>query len=136
MRHLKTYKLFESGDYSDLEYDIRDIVVDLEDLGEISVYITTTLDDKPIIIFQQHNSVIYKNLAFKFSDIEYYVFRIVKYLGKEKIDKISYLSYDQWNKFPVSLRTLRTREIVNLENEKDLDKIKSDRIVNLEIILK
>ena len=135
MRHLKPYKLFESNDYSDLEYDIRDIVADLEDLDEIKVYITTTLDDKPIIIFQ-HKS----NLEFNFVDIEYYVFRIVKYLGKEKIDKISYLTYDQWNKFRFSLSpwtiSLRTREIVNLENEKDLDKIKSDRMVNLDIVLK
>jgi hypothetical protein len=134
LKHLKPYKLFESGDYSDLEYDIRDIVIDLEDLGEISVYVTTTLDDKPIIIFQ-HNSANYtgKNLTFKFSDIEYYVFRIVKYLGEEKIDKISYLSYDQWSRFTVSLRN---REIINLENVQDLDKIKSDKIVNLDIILK
>lgn len=125
MKHLKTYKLFESID-PDLEYDIRDIVADLEDLDEIGVYITTTLDDKPIIIFQ-HKS----NLEFNFADIEYYVFRIVNYLGKEKIDKISYLQYDpsQWSK-------TNNRKNLNLENDQDLDKIKSEKIVNLDIILK
>jgi hypothetical protein len=134
MKYLKTYKLFESYDYYNLTDDIKDLVADLEDLGKISVYVSTTLDDKPIIIFQ-HSTANYvgKNLTFKFSDIDEYLFRIIRFLGKEKIYKISYLNYYQWNKFPVSLRT---REIINLENDQDLDKIKSEKIVNLDIILK
>jgi hypothetical protein len=126
LKYLKTYKLFESDDYSNLTEDIKDLVADLEDLDEIKVYITTTLEDKPIIIFQHKY-----NLIFDFKDIEYYVFRIVSYLGKEKVDKISYLQYDisQW------IRT-NNRKNLNLENDQDLDKIKSEKIVNLDIILK
>lgn len=125
MKYLKKYKLFESNDYSELTEDIRDIVADLEDLGEISVYITTTLDDKPIIIFQ-HNTI----TEFKFSDIYEYIFRIMRYLGVEKIDKISYSKHGD------GYRPISNRHILNLESEKDLDKLKSERIVNLDIILK
>lgn len=124
MKYLKTYKLFESID-SNLEYDIKDIVADLEDLDEIGVYITTTLDDKPIIIFQSKS-----NLAFSFIDIEYYVFRIVNYLGKEKVDRISYLTYDNRNFINVP------RELLDLENKENLDKLKHKKIKNLDIVLK
>lgn len=85
MKYLKSYKIFESSN-EDIIEDIRDLLVDLEDqYFSVSVFkrrvdYSTTNEDVFISIYKEKKSDFDSLDIFKYSDIEFYVERLINYM--------------------------------------------------------
>jgi hypothetical protein len=78
MKHLKSYKLFESIP-SEMSEDIKDILLELNDGRKAKANISYLSKIGYYVIFQLKDGENYE--GFDFKDIEEYVFRIKEYLG-------------------------------------------------------
>lgn len=126
MKHLKTYKSFESTyQYSDeVLKDIQDMIIELNDSGRISASVV------PSQKFGTYVGFFVKGAddmgGFYFGEIEDYVFRIKDYLGT-RYRECSALFQDQYDNMDHSI----DRELVDLDNPKTLDSIRGREIKNL-----
>lgn len=88
MKYLKSYKIFESSD--NLREDIKDLLVDLEDQGfYVNVFkrrvdYSTTSEDILVSIYKEKrpdpNISLYTLGIFEYSDVEYYVNRLINFM--------------------------------------------------------
>jgi hypothetical protein len=116
MKHLKRYKLFESKE--ELIEDIKDIVIDLEDLGNVFVKVDLS-HLNGYISFEPTNAITYYGYRYiKFNEIEDYFIRLVNFLGN-KIINISYLEWTSPRSFINGKRiTFYGNDFSELRNKK------------------
>ena len=127
MKYLKKYKIFESDVIlKDMVDDIRDILVELEDEGRIKTSINSTTGIfKKYVAFYLSDHMDYD--GFLFYEISYYVFRLKRYLG-DNFKSCSALFIRDKNR--------HYRIIIDLEDEKEINKLKDLPIENLIIEIK
>lgn len=92
MKYLKGYKIFESSNDKELLEDIKDLLVDLEDQGfYVNVFkrrvdYSTTSEDILVSIYKEKrpdpNISLYTLGIFEYSDVEYYVNRLINFMEK------------------------------------------------------
>ena len=73
MKHLKTYKLFENISNSDLELDVKDMLLELEDLG---YYVNVDMRPQGVEMFCAEIS---NDNLFQWSDVKEYFTRVKNY---------------------------------------------------------
>lgn len=137
MKHLKTYKSFESTyQYSDeVLKDIQDMIIELNDSGRISAKVisshfgTLTKTNQGGRTYKDYVGFFVKGTydmdGFNFSEIEDYVFRIKDYLG-DKYRECSALFQDQYD-----MGDSVYRELIDLDSPKVVDSIREREIKNL-----
>lgn len=128
MKYLKEYRLFESDVIpSYMVDDIRDRLIDLEDLGRIKTSIVSTSGKhKKYVSFYLNNHIEYD--GFLFEEISFYVFWLKKYLGDNFKSCYVLFIKDKVLSGP--------RMIINLDNKEDLIKLKENPIDDLIIVIK
>jgi len=132
VKFIKTYKIFENEEIipKDMVDDIRDILIDLEDGGRISTSLNYTSGKyRKYVSFYLKDHLDYK--GFLFEEISYYVFWLKKYLG-ENYRSCSVLLIKDKNRYGLGGNRIN----INLDNEKEVKKLKDLPIENLIIDIK
>jgi hypothetical protein len=123
MKYLKRYKLFENKE--ELIEDIKDIIIDLEDLGNVFVKIDFS-HLNGYICFEPTNPILptggYRYITF--NEIEDYFIRLVGFLG----DKVINISYLEWT----SPRSFINGKRITLDGN-DFSELKNKNLNNISI---
>ena len=132
MKHLKTYKIFESIDIIDT---LNDICLELNDDG-FKGYGSNGSDVKPVRVKGNFETVVTllmtKDDGFYFDDIKDIIYRITGILG-DKLDKVF-----SWHSIPFGYFTFKYKddfpdEVGRYWREGDIDKLKDESMENIKM---
>jgi len=139
MKHLKSYKLFESVESDTAEEDIKEICYDITDYGRFQVDIRYNIRYSSINRKEEKRWMILISLAdhmdydgFLLSEVEDTLMRIKSYLGLGRFIGCDVLLVGEQDRLPLNYISDEDRKNnINFPKSNGIDKLTDERISNI-----
>ncbi len=139
MKHLKSYKLFESTESDVIKKDIEEICYDITDYGRFQVDIRYNIRYSSINRKEEKRWIIFLSLAdpmdydgFLLSEVEDTLMRIKSYLGLGRFAGCDVLLVGEQDRLPLNYISDEDRKNnINFPKANGIDKLTDERISNI-----